>query len=224
MSFLIKMNKYPRQTIKAITGVSIETPTVVCVGNTMERVKIESLIKEHATVNITGKGKLTAIMEICDRLNLYYRICYNGKPTWEDAPLVDKDTLYIVRNPPKPLEGCVNLFDSTKLKCITLLPMSAKDIIEYERLKKMPPIQFPLPSEPPNDMQAVGLYLRNGGTMLPKYYDMWLLRNLYTSPQVLELLLISTKVSDKEFKKALLDLVKVRKPIALKYPIWVKMK
>jgi hypothetical protein len=223
---LIRLNKYPRSAIKSLTGIVVENQSVICVGNTMERIKLESAIVAHTTCNVSGKGKMTAILEVVDRLNLPYKICYNGKPTWEDAPIVDTDTIYIVRNPSKPLEGCINLFDSPpqKLKCIHLLPMTAKDITEYERLKGMPSLQFPLPTTKENEMQIVGQYLRSGGEQLPKNYDMWLVRNFYTNPQVLELLLLTTKTTDKTFKKALLDMIKIRRPVALKYPVWVKMR
>jgi len=223
VALLIRMNKYPRKTIAAMTGIFIKEPTVICVGNTLERVKLERAIVAHKDVVVTGKGKLTAVMEICDRLNLDYRISYGEE-------IHDEESIKIYRFGTDYKLGGVILGESipkanSGIQHIHLLGISPSDAREYQRLKGYPLI-LPLPSPVvvESEQQQIQKGLKDGFKEYIPNTELWLAESLYKSPGVTQLCGEIHKQDDPFFKLALLNMLRVKRPVPLAYPKWVKMK
>jgi len=217
------MNKYPRKTIYAMTGVLIKEPTVICVGNTLERVKLERAILAHEDVTLFGKGKLTAVMEICDRLGLDYKISYG-------VEITDEECVRIYRWVSGKYAG-IHLINDNENKStykglsITLVGLNQRDMVEYTRLKGCPPI---LPLKRTKDAESEQFQIQKGlrdgfKTYIPNA-ELWIAENLYKSPGVTQLCAKIYDQKDEFYKLALLNMLRVKRPVALAYPKWVKMK
>ena len=94
---LISQNKFTRNQIKIKTGIDVNNPIVV-VGNTMKRSNVERSIlsgKSIAIVGVPNCGKLTTILDICDRHNIKFFVSYDGSG-FDDLPY-RSNALFVIR-------------------------------------------------------------------------------------------------------------------------------
>ena len=231
MNRLVVLNRYTSTEIYELTGEEIEHPIVV-VGNVLERRKVENCIADFTPISIVGppgSGKLTAIIEICDRLDYRFHISYDGKL----PPMYDDEAVYIIRNPTKLPRGdyrIVALIDEGKSatkEAVRFRPPTSRDKEKYLKLKgvemitnsnTLPPIEA--------NRQLVALSLLEGVEphLLPNDAHRWIARNLYMSSAILKLCDLAQQINDKDIYWALINLVRIPRPMGLQYPKWVKMK
>lgn len=236
---LIALNTYTSDQIKEWTGVDVETP-IICVGNTLSRKLLEDNIlagKSTLIIGPQGSGKLTAVMEICNRHKLQFSLNEDGS-LFEDLPYYS-DQIFIVRNPKvtKLLKDYISrdlpiiiLCDlaanaPTGLKPILFKPLTKTQISEYEQLKGCEMISVKSYQKPEEKEKIMVTKMIMGDSdIIPENTHRWIARNFYTNATILKLCDLASQVKNQTVYQAMMELVKQRRVIDLKYPIWVKMK
>ncbi len=243
---LIALNKYTRRDIEEMTGEKVES-SVVCVGNTLERLKAENYILNHVPFMIVGTvavGKYTSVIEICDKHDLEHVDCFDNT-LFGETPFINKDTVYIIRNPKKSklisryIEANVRLVmlydlmdSSTMYKLpkygqdkLVYRPLSPQLVKKYEKIKGMRIIHNIYNRVEIDEKRLVANHLRRGNVKaedLPPHTHRWLARNFSSSNSILIIANIAQQIKNKTIYHALMKLIKYKKSINLKFPNWVK--
>ena len=230
---LISFNKYPRSFIFNKTGIRPES-SIVCVGNTFERRELEREIVEGRPVIVRGYGKMTAVMEIIDRLDLKYLIDYSGN-LFDISPLYTRDIIYVIRykegtallaeyaiNNVRMVilseEGC-NLGNT---KIITLKEPTSIDKAEYKKLKGEEMQTNDYKPEIKTEEQQVIRCLREGIILerdedLLETLDLWYAYN-FKDPTILKLCSLASQSKNLLWKAEILNKIRYRNSFALKRP------
>jgi hypothetical protein len=235
---LLYLNCYSAKQILDLTGQKVERG-IICVGNSIIRKAIENKILDHKPVVIVGaanSGKLTAVLEICERHNITRRISYDGSG-FGVMPF-QSDDVFIIRNPKKNAENkeYINrdlrvcyLFDNpndnfTNLSPFQLIPPSQADRKHYAELKGM---QMNLPeslTKVDSERFLVAKMLKSDVpyTILPPNTHRYYAMNFNTKKGILKVCSIAQNVDDPLMYWGLLSLIKHPRSVELKQPPWLK--
>jgi hypothetical protein len=237
---LIALNCYTRRQIYSLTGQRVEK-SIIVVGNAIERNQIEkSILLEEPVVLLapSGSGKLTIILDICDRHNLNFTICYDGNIPPE---ALYSDFLFIIRNPKKGkmLTDCIKrgiplvlLYDSreeipTGITPILIKSPTQQQMNAYKELKGYDMITACSTITPEErEKTLVEKFIRYDlpEEDLPESTHLWIARNFYSSVPILKLCHLANQVKNKTIYHRMMSLIKVKRPMDLKYPVRPKIK
>ena len=238
---LISQNKFTRKRIKEITGEEAES-SIVVVGNAIQRKNVEASILNGNSIAIIGSynvGKLTSIIDICDRNNIDFFVSYDGSG-FGDLPFRSKG-LYVIRYYGyKPIYkkylktaqlvflATENLSDSLKktVSHFYYRKLNDFDKKEYEKLKGM---SFPLRSNYDSNKESL---LANTSNMIRYGIDSdkyipeseKIVAYNFDDVNIRRVCVMANKTIDPLFKWGLMRLVKYKRPILLKYPPRLKKK
>jgi hypothetical protein len=222
MNFL---NQYTRRMIYDITGKEIKEPTVVCVGNTMARIKLKKSF--GSTINIIGPahcGRLTACLELADQLDLRVCIDYTGKEQLKDFEAMN----IIIHDSPTILIDHAIYISTTLLTKWKLIPIKFTSLSQHDREEFKALKGYDIPIQPHNPSVPISLqmeqFITHESDEMPDQAERWIMHNLYNIPNISAICLLAAQQKDDYWKKAALQLIKLKSPPPLKYPITVKYK
>jgi hypothetical protein len=238
---LVSTNVYPRKFVESLSKQKCEQ-SIVCVGNTMERIRLEDAVKDGNSVLLFGSGKMTAAMWVIDKLDLDYEIDYSGEELFDDTPLFNKDTVFVIRyKEPSELLGryisegariillCNEPYSNSECVRITLQAPSPYDLAEYLKLKGED-MTINIPSEDDiSDKQLLIEALRKGTRTYIPQQELWYAQNVslfkdYTPHTILQLCALANEVEDEYWKGAVLSMIRNKRPIDLKPPNYGRWK
>jgi hypothetical protein len=232
---LIVLNRYTRDDIDALTFKRPGKPSVICVGNTMARKQLELHIKASIPTTVVGHGKYTAVMEICDRLELTHKDSFDGE-LFGQLPYMSPKTVLIVRDPPlksKLLKEYINssmrlviLSDKVYTKeVISLRKLTQRERDEYESLKGYPMVDNGGLTAIEREEQLVARHLKFGDVYpLPTSTHRWIARTFPKNAKILDICALAAQTDNPLYYHAVLSLIRYKKSIKLVYPKWVKRK
>lgn len=234
---MIYQNKYTRLQIQAKTKMKPENNSIICVGNNSQRRKLEQKILTNEPCVISGDpmiGKMTSVLEICDKHDLIPHISYDGKD-FEDEPL-DNDEVYIIRF--KKTSKWIKLYMESDCKVILIvegkLPKFNCTFIKYGQISGKHRADYlnRKGSELKNYKKAGELSVRNlitkmlrqgiSSEEMPKNVEQWLSVNFSGNKKLLKMCSYLSSIEDNVFKHSMLNKIRYKKTISLKYPPWVK--
>jgi len=216
---LIALNRYTRLDIEEFTGKRPENPTVVFAGNTLMMRQLRANILAKVPSTIRGSGKLTAVLSICDELDLKYRYDIDGS-LFDRLPFMNDEIVYITRDPgikSKLLKEYLNtpialcILDSGNISyCDQVITLrSPSDLHDQEEKEE----------------QMVAKHLKSGNiSPLPENTHLWIARAFPDNLQILEICDLADQTDNPLYYESLMRLVKCKKSIKLVYPKWLKVK